>query len=260
MKGLSYILKLEGITVNELANCIDVAPSLVYRWLNGKKNLPDKRLIQITKMFPAYPKKFFDAELSEADKVYLENVKYELNIADKEAESPLINMKKAIKQQVFEQQKVIDEINTILDIKDYDDMSEEEKISQYVLLTLLSIISQEQSLLTHDYAVLNKLEKMRKEKERGNNHSSSLLLITVVMSAMCEAFGINDNIESFVFTPSMKIMNNSSDALIKSHIETINERRNDLIAIFKDIISECNENDAAIAAIEKMNNRNQEKK
>lgn len=242
MKGLQYILEIEGVSVNELASRIDVAPSLIYRWLNGKKPFPRKRLIQITRMFPAYPENIFDIEVSEADKIYLNNIKYELNIADKEAVTPLIKMKKAIKQQAFEQQQVLDEIQNILDIKSYDDM-EGEKISQHVVLTLLSIISQEQSLLTHDYDCLNKLEKMREDQI--NNRSSALLLITVVMSALCEAFGIEDKIENFVFTPSMKIMDNSSDQLIQSHIEAINERRNDLIAIFKNMIDECNENDAA---------------
>lgn len=259
MKGIAYILKLEGITVNELANYIDVAPSLVYRWFNGKKPLPQKRLIQLTRMFPAYPEKYFDAELSDADKVYLDNVKYELNIADQEAESPLIEMRKAIKHQVFEQQKIIDEINTILDIKTYDDISDVENVSQHILLTMLAMISQEQSLLTHDYDVLNKLEKMRKEKGRNGKPSSSLLLISVVLSALCEAFGINDNIDSFVFTPSMQIMDNSSRKLIKSHIDAINERRNDLIAFLKNIIDECNEEDAAKAAIEYLFNKSQEK-
>lgn len=254
MKGLSYILKLEGITVNEFANYIDVAPSLVYRWLNGKKPLPEKRLKQITNMFPAYPEKYFDTELSDADKVYLDNLKYELNIADKEAESPLIDMKKALKQQVFEQQQVIDEINSILDIKTYNDMSDVENVSQHILLTMLAMVSQEQSLLTHDYDALNKLEKMRKEQI--NNRSSALFLITVVMSALCEAFGIKDKIESFVFTPSMKIMDNSPDNMIQDHIDIISERRNDLITIFRNIIDECNENDAAKETINKLLNGN----
>lgn len=250
MKGLQYILEIEGVSVNELASRIDVAPSLIYRWLNGKKPMPEKRLIQITRMFPAYPKGMFDVEVSESDKVYLNNIKYELNIADKAAITPLLKMKKAIKQQVFEQQQVVDEINNILDIKSYDDMDGEEKMSQHVLLTLLSVISQEQSLLTHDYDCLNKLEKMREDQI--NNQSSALLLITIVMSALCEAFGIEDKIESYVFTPSMQIMDNSPDQLVKSHIETINERRDDLISIFKGIIEECNDNDAAKAVINKL--------
>lgn len=257
MIGLAYILDLEKITVAELSNTIDIDVSLIYRWIKGTKSIPQKRIIQLHRMFPIYPAEYIGAELSESDKVYLANIKFENNIADITAATPLLEMKKAIKEMKLEQQRIIDETQTIVDIKSYDDMRDEDKVSPNVLLTMLSMVAQEQSLFSHDYKALNNLEKLRKVQ---NNDSSSFFLISVVLSALCCVFGIEDNIDNIVFTPSFKIRQKDigfSNELIQSHIDVITERRNDIIAFFKNIIDECNKEDAAKAATENLINNNQ---
>jgi transcriptional regulator with XRE-family HTH domain len=257
MKGIAYILELEKWSVYDLAKEIGVSPSVLYRWLNGKKAIPHNRVEQLSRMFPIYPSQYIEAELSESDKVFLRNRKYEDEVASKEAESPLLDMKRGIKAQVLEQQKVFDDIKTILNVESIDDMDDEDKVSKNVLLAILSAVSEEQSKLTYDYKTLNKLEKMRVNSVQQGKRSSALLLISVTLAALCRAFDIEDSIEDLVYTPSFNVNfqhNDESDALLKSHIDTIKERRDNLESLFRSIIDDCNMNEAAMAALMQLEN------
>ena len=68
MNGLKFIRTRCNISLNELADILDVSRQQVSAWENGVKPISQKRLNQLSKYFGVDEKYFLD--ISEDDKVY----------------------------------------------------------------------------------------------------------------------------------------------------------------------------------------------
>lgn len=111
MKGLSFILELENVSVAELSSKIDVAASLIYRWIKGTKSIPEKRISQLSEMFPAYGTEYYEKELDEIDKLTLENKKKENQIRNLSGNDPLelIQQRKRLQNEIYKNETLIDQ-------------------------------------------------------------------------------------------------------------------------------------------------------
>lgn len=82
MLGLTYILRLEGITGKELAKRLGITPSMVSQWENQVRPIPTKRLSQIKKMFPLYKSEYYNKQISTKEKLILLTAKKEQILQD----------------------------------------------------------------------------------------------------------------------------------------------------------------------------------
>lgn len=82
MLGLTYILRLEGITGKELAKRLGITPSMVSQWENQVRPIPTKRLSQIKKIFPLYKSEYYNKQISTKEKLILLTAKKEQILQD----------------------------------------------------------------------------------------------------------------------------------------------------------------------------------
>ena len=74
MIGLEYIRKINGDTVETLATKLNITKSLVSQWENRRKPIPQKRLIELSKVY-GIPEKYFNKELTKADELTISHHK-----------------------------------------------------------------------------------------------------------------------------------------------------------------------------------------
>ena len=121
MKGLTYILELEEMTAAELAKKLKVSTSIVYRWANGSKSIPQERLEQMQLLFHCYPISAFEEDIDEMDKLNLQNIKKEYQIRNLNEDDPLklIQERKRLQDEqqknesLIEQQKLLENISLL---------------------------------------------------------------------------------------------------------------------------------------------------
>ena len=121
MIGLTYILELENISVNELSAKIDVDISLIYRWIKGTKKIPEKRIAQLAELFPTYGCDYFSKQLDEIDKLRLDNIKIDNQIRNLSIDDPLklVQERKRLQnaqlknESLIEQQRVIEDMGVL---------------------------------------------------------------------------------------------------------------------------------------------------
>lgn len=115
MIGLTYILELENISVNELSAKIDVDISLIYRWIKGTKSIPEKRICQLHELFPAYGRDFFSKELDEVDKLTLNNIKIDNQIRTLCGDNTLaaVQERKKLQNEILKNEALIDQQRVI---------------------------------------------------------------------------------------------------------------------------------------------------
>lgn len=76
MIGLEEILKINNVTITDLAKELDIARGNIYNWINGKRNIPKATLEYLSKRF-GVPEVFFKKELTEVEKVETEKAMIE---------------------------------------------------------------------------------------------------------------------------------------------------------------------------------------
>lgn len=76
MSGLEEILKINNVSITDLAKELDIARGNVYNWINGKRNIPKATLKYLSKRF-GVPEEFFKKELTEVEKVETEKAMIE---------------------------------------------------------------------------------------------------------------------------------------------------------------------------------------
>lgn len=118
MIGLTYIMKLEGITTKELAEFLDVSPPTISQWVKKQRPIPKERLNQLVEHLKIYPADVLDKEINPVDALRLKCclLQSRLNGNDNNyivAESIRQQIKKIEFQ--IEKEELIFEINTILD-------------------------------------------------------------------------------------------------------------------------------------------------
>lgn len=76
MLGLKYILNIENMTQKELANKIGITNEMVNHWVQKRRPISPKRIMQIhTEIFPIYPIEYYTKEISEGEMAILQNIK-----------------------------------------------------------------------------------------------------------------------------------------------------------------------------------------
>lgn len=92
MIGLEQILKINKMSISDLARELGIARGNIYNWINGKRKIPKATLEKLVKMFKL-PKEFFEKELTEVEKLEVERAMI-LKLLDEtsfEIESNIIN-------------------------------------------------------------------------------------------------------------------------------------------------------------------------
>jgi len=81
MKGLGYIRQNTKLTLEDVATQLGVSKQFVSDWETGRKNIPAKHLPKLQEIF-GVPEQYYQKELSEIDKLRIENYHFERAIED----------------------------------------------------------------------------------------------------------------------------------------------------------------------------------
>lgn len=68
MIGLEEIIKINNMSVTDLAKELNIARGNIYNWFNGKRNIPQKILIKLSEIFNL-PEEYFVKELTEIERI-----------------------------------------------------------------------------------------------------------------------------------------------------------------------------------------------
>lgn len=85
MIGLNYIRNLYKKTTVDLAKELGITNGLISQWEQEKKPIPDKRVKQLSKLF-GIPDVYFTKQVSDIDKLLIENIKIDQDISKTEYE------------------------------------------------------------------------------------------------------------------------------------------------------------------------------
>ncbi len=80
MIGLTYIMQLEGVTGKELAERLGVTPSTISQWEKQVRPIAKNRIPQLMEIFPPYDSSLWEKEISDVDKLIMDNLKKEYQI------------------------------------------------------------------------------------------------------------------------------------------------------------------------------------
>lgn len=119
MIGLTYIMKLEGVTTKELAEFLDVTPPTISQWVKKQRPIPKERLKQLVEYFKIYPADVWDKEVNPLDALKIKCRLLQSRLNDN---GNNYIVAETIRQQIkkiefqIEKEELIFEINTILDV------------------------------------------------------------------------------------------------------------------------------------------------
>lgn len=236
MKGLRYIMQLEGCNSAELAERLNVSQPLISLWLKGDRAIPNKRLNDLAIVFPKYPVYYFERELSDEDMQTLRNIK--IGGATIKQDSRMSKVKNVIDEQLDEQAKVLRDVANILNIAELEKaLQAAQNISDKDLLMLLfAVIGADQKLYIHDYGILNKLEQKRKESP----NDCRLPLISIALSALAEIFSFDDDVTELAVSKSIRV-SVEVDVEQDPNVRRYTHYKSLIIAVFKQICGEFEE-------------------
>lgn len=231
LKGLKYIMQLEGCSSAELAERLNVSQPLISLWLKGSRAIPNKRLNDLALVFPKYPVYYFERELSNDDMKKLRNIK--TSGATNKPDSRMSRVQNVINEQLNEQAKVLGDVASILNVAEFKKTLDTAKTlsDKDLIMFLFAIVGADQRLYIHDYEILNKLERMRKESPG----DCRMPLISIALSALAEVFGYNDDISELAIPKSLR-ESISVDLERDPNVRLYSEYRNMIMAVFREII------------------------
>lgn len=197
MIGLQFIIDLEEMTAAELAEKIGVSFSLVYRWLNGKKTIPKQRIVQIhSKVFPEYPEEYLDKEITEADKTILSNIRLSKTTTTDFKMKKLVNYASHYADDVKE---TLANVAGILSTSANSNLTYNQHMNASVYMLMLSTLLSEQSIILDDFKALYNLEAQKGRR-------SASILVSLVLSALCQALGHDGYIDDIVCSEPLRIV------------------------------------------------------
>lgn len=91
MNGLSFILNVYGLEAKDLAQKLGVSKTGVSLWVNGKRNIPQTRLEQISAMFKSIPIKYFQKELLKSEELEIQMIYLNQKDTTEIAEVPVLD-------------------------------------------------------------------------------------------------------------------------------------------------------------------------
>ncbi|WP_051238875.1 helix-turn-helix domain-containing protein [Clostridium butyricum] len=75
MVGLSYILQLYNVTQQELADKLQIKRQNIDAWLRKRRKIPEKHLVNLSKIFKGIDSSYFQKELTEIEKIDIQKTK-----------------------------------------------------------------------------------------------------------------------------------------------------------------------------------------
>lgn len=231
LKGLKYIMQLEGCSSAELADRLNVSQPLISLWLKGSRVIPNRRLNDLALVFPKYPVYYFERELSDEDMQTLRNIK--ISGATNKSDSRMSRVQNVINEQLNEQAKVLGDVASILNVAEFKKTLDTAKTlsDKELIMFLFAIVGADQRLYIHDYDILNKLERMRKESPG----DCRMPLISIALSALAEVFGIEDDVSELALPKSLRA-SVAIDVDKDPNVRLYAEYRNMIMAVFRKII------------------------
>lgn len=115
MIGLTYIMQIEGVTGKELADKLGVTPSTISQWEKQVRPIAKNRIPQLMEIFPAYDSSFFEKEISNTDKLILDNLKKEYQIRTLSGGNTLaaVQERKQLQNEILKNEALIDQHRVI---------------------------------------------------------------------------------------------------------------------------------------------------
>ena len=115
MIGLTYIMQIEGVTGKELADKLGVTPSTISQWEKQVRPIAKNRLPQLMEIFPAYDSSLFQKELSDVDKLIMDNLKKEYQIRTLRGDNTLaaVQERKNLQNEILKNEALIDQQRVI---------------------------------------------------------------------------------------------------------------------------------------------------
>lgn len=75
MTGLSFILQLYNVTQQELADKLQIKRQNIDAWLRKRRKIPEKHLVNLSKIFKGIDSSYFQKELTEIEKIDIQKTK-----------------------------------------------------------------------------------------------------------------------------------------------------------------------------------------
>ncbi len=75
MTGLAYVLELYNVTQQELADKLQIKRQNIDAWLRRRRKIPEKHLVNLSKIFKGIDSSYFQKELTETEKIDIQKTK-----------------------------------------------------------------------------------------------------------------------------------------------------------------------------------------
>ncbi|WP_339168999.1 hypothetical protein NSQ55_21345 [Paenibacillus sp. FSL H7-0943] len=72
--GLQFVCETYGVEFKELAIKMETSPQNINAWLREKRNIPPKRLDQLTLIFPKIPRELFGKTLQKSEQLLIQEI------------------------------------------------------------------------------------------------------------------------------------------------------------------------------------------
>lgn len=72
--GLQFVCETYGVEFKELAIKMETSPQNINAWLREKRNIPPKRLEQLTLIFPKIPRELFGKTLQKSEQLLIQEI------------------------------------------------------------------------------------------------------------------------------------------------------------------------------------------
>lgn len=158
MIGLSYIMKLEGITTKELAEFLEVSSPTISQWENKQRPIPKERLDKLRERFSFYPVLYFGKEIDEREAIMLQNakIKHDLELLKGKDDFQSVRARRILVQKRDENERQLEQQVTINKVKSVLEKSAELRknvdggvlISQNVIEDFSRLCSLEEKIIT----------------------------------------------------------------------------------------------------------------
>jgi plasmid maintenance system antidote protein VapI len=143
--GIKYICEVFNVSLTDLSKELDVTRANFYNWINGKRKMPEKYKIILSKKFNM-PQDYFDKELTELDKLKIQNIKLHREAAAQETDDAHDELLSQVENQLrdLELQEAIESVNRNLKDMGKKEYGELEDIT-YSLKAFFDIYNSEKS-------------------------------------------------------------------------------------------------------------------
>lgn len=158
MIGLSYIMKLEGITTKELAEFLEVSSPTISQWEKKQRPIPKERLDKLRERFSFYPVLYFGKEIDEREAIMLQNakIKHDLELLKGKDDFQSVRARRILVQKRDENERQLEQQVTINKVKSVLEKSAELRknvdggvlISQNVIEDFSRLCSLEEKIIT----------------------------------------------------------------------------------------------------------------